>query len=88
VLFATRKVLPTPEISPVTYQHVPQLVVDEANRMTRAHSLNEIVSWTGETRAHWFEGGDIPDDAWENTEEGKAFRNKKEANRVDVRAPV
>jgi len=77
-LLATRKVFPTPEISPVTYQHVPQLAVDEANRMTRAHALNEIISWTGKTRAHWFEDGDIPDDAWETTEEGKAFRNKRD----------
>jgi hypothetical protein len=77
-LLATRKALPTPEISPVIYQRVSQLVVDELNRTTRAHSLNEIISWTGETRAYWFEDGDIADDAWENTDEGKAFRIKKD----------
>jgi len=77
LLFARRKALPTADISPVTYQEVGQPAVDEANRMTRAHSLNEIVSWTGETRSCWFEDGPIPEDAWENTAEGKAFMHKK-----------
>ena len=80
LLFATRKALPTPDVSLITYQKVEQAIVDEANRTTRAHALNEIVSWTGECRPCWFEDGPIPDDAWENSAEGKAFINKKEAD--------
>ncbi len=76
LLFATRKALPTPDVTPVTYKQVDQTTVDEANRTTRAHSLNEIVSWTGESRACWFEDGPIPEDAWENTPEGRAFKSK------------
>jgi Protein of unknown function (DUF4238) len=53
------------------YIPVAQHVVDEANRLTRAHSANEFVSWKGETRPYWFETGTMPDDAWENTEAGK-----------------
>lgn len=54
------------------YIHVPAKIVDEANRVGRWHCSEEFVSWKGETRPSWFERGEMPDDAWENTEEGKA----------------
>lgn len=76
LLFAKRKALPTLEISPITYQSVGQDVVDEANRTIRVHALNEIISWTGEIRRVWLEDGPILADDWENTEDGKAFREK------------
>jgi uncharacterized protein DUF4238 len=53
------------------YIDVGRHVVDEANRLTRAHAADEFVSWKGETRPYWFETGTMPDDAWENTEAGK-----------------
>jgi hypothetical protein len=53
------------------YIPVGQHVVDEANRLTRAHCASEFVSWKGEQRPYWFESGTMPDDAWENTDEGK-----------------
>lgn len=61
------------------YLTVGQSVVDEANRLTRAHCDTEFVSWKGETRPYWFETGTMPDDAWENTEAGKkAMRQSAE----------
>jgi hypothetical protein len=53
------------------YIDVGQHVVDEANRLTRAHAADEFVSWKGETRRYWFELGTPPEDPWENTEAGK-----------------
>jgi hypothetical protein len=50
---------------------VGQHVVDEANRLTRAYTDDEFVSWKGTTRPYWFESGTMPADAWENTEAGK-----------------
>ncbi|HLZ41697.1 MAG TPA: DUF4238 domain-containing protein [Candidatus Sulfotelmatobacter sp.] len=61
------------------YMPVGQNVVDEANRLSRAHSDIEFVSWKGETRPYWFETGTMPDDAWENTDPGrKAMRESAE----------
>ncbi len=53
------------------YIDVDQRMVDEANRLVRAYSTDEFVSWKGETRSTWFDVGKLPDDAWENTEAGK-----------------
>lgn len=53
------------------YINVAQRVVDEANRLSRAHCNDEFVSWKGETRPYWFEVGKPPADAWENTDAGK-----------------
>jgi hypothetical protein len=61
------------------YMDVSQKIVDEANRLGRAHCADEFVSWKGETRQHWFEMGKTPADAWENTEAGKkAIRQSAE----------
>jgi hypothetical protein len=80
-MLATRKVLPTPEVNEIIYVPLTfQFIVDELNRTTRAYALNEIVSITGETRSCWFEDGPIPSDAWENTEEGKAFAEHPECD--------
>lgn len=64
------------------YLDVGQQVVDEANRLTRAHADDEFVSWKGETRPYWFELGTPPEDAWENAEAGKkAMRQSEEWER-------
>lgn len=77
---------PRIEISlPVTPQHAllfthsklrgymrsaPQ-TVNELNRRVRFGCAESFISKTGETNPFWFHEGVIPDDAWENTEEGK-----------------
>jgi hypothetical protein len=61
------------------YVDVNQKTVDEANRLVRAYSTSEFVSWKGETRPYWFENGEAPADAWENTDAGKkAMRQQAE----------
>lgn len=54
------------------YSDVKQINVDECNRRTRFHCEQEFVSWKGETRPYWFDLGEQPEDAWEETPEGKA----------------
>jgi hypothetical protein len=64
------------------YMAVGQNVVDEANRLSRAHCDSEFVSWKSEIRPYWFETGIMPDDAWENTDAGKkAMRESAEWER-------
>lgn len=53
------------------YVKIRSAIVDEMNRLRRAYCTEEFVSWKGETRPSWFELGERPADAWENTEEGK-----------------
>jgi hypothetical protein len=61
------------------YIDVGRQAVDEANRLARAHCAQEFVSWKGETRPHWFDLGEKPADAWENTAAGKkALRQQAE----------
>lgn len=49
---------------------VPQYV-DELNCRVRFGCSEHFISWKGETKPLWFEEGPLPDDAWENTPEGK-----------------
>ena len=53
------------------YADIKQKSVDEGNRLRRVTCREEFVSWTGETKPYWFEIPNVPDDAWENTEDGK-----------------
>jgi len=61
------------------YIDVKQNAVDEGNRLLRFHCHKEFVSWKGETRPHWFEIGEEPDDSWERSPEGKRALEQQEA---------
>jgi hypothetical protein len=58
---------------------VSQDAVDECNRTTRFHCAEEFVSWKGETRSHWFERGQEPEDTWEKSEAGKKTMEARDA---------
>ena len=45
--------------------------VDELNRRVRFGCSEHFISWTGVTKLSWFEQGVLPDDAWENTTDGR-----------------
>lgn len=65
------------------YVKVPQIAVDEGNRLRRFSADQEFVSWTGETKPYWFKKLELPNDAWENTEEGKRASAEKSADSGD-----
>jgi hypothetical protein len=56
-------------------------VVDELNRRVRFGSSEHFISWKGETKNSWFEQGVLPDDAWENTTEGKRAMKEMQSYR-------
>jgi Protein of unknown function (DUF4238) len=53
------------------YQRAAPEALDIVNSRTRWACTAEFVSWKGETKPCWFKSGSLPEDAWENTEEGK-----------------
>jgi hypothetical protein len=59
---------------------VPQYV-DDLNRRVRFGCSEHFISWKGETNPFWFEEGAPPDDAWENTTEGKHAMQRMERHR-------
>jgi hypothetical protein len=71
------------------YSRVGTDTVLEANRLARHYCTEEFVSWKGETDPRWFEKGEMPADAWENTEEGKeAMRHQMEWDEMRKSMPA
>ena len=54
------------------YISVSSKVVEELNRTTRFSCREEFISWKGVVDPFWFSEREMPDDAWEKTEQGKA----------------
>ncbi len=54
------------------YISVSSKVVQELNRTTRFSCREEFISWKGVVDPFWFSEREMPDDAWEKTEQGKA----------------
>jgi hypothetical protein len=61
---------------------VPQYV-DALNSRVRFSCFEHFISWRGETKPFWYKEGTLPDDAWENTPEGRdalqQMRRRREA---------
>lgn len=53
------------------YISVNPKMVQELNRTTRFSCYEEFISWKGEVDPFWFSEREMPDDAWEKTEQGK-----------------
>lgn len=54
------------------YISVNSKMVQELNRTTRFSCHAEFISWKGIVDPFWFSEREMPDDAWEKTEQGKA----------------
>jgi len=54
------------------YVYANTKMVQEANRTMRLSCHEEFVSWKGIVDPFWFTEREMPEDAWEKTEEGKA----------------
>ena len=64
------------------YFRADEQFIDEINRRIRFESHEYFVTRDGRTKSLWFEERGLPEDAWENTAEGKetlalAEKNKK-----------
>jgi hypothetical protein len=55
-----------------TYVYASSQLVREANRNMRFSCYEEFVSWKGIVDPFWFSEREMPEDAWERTEQGKA----------------
>ena len=53
------------------YFRASEQFIGEVNRLIRFNSHEYYVTGDGRTNNSWFERRDLPQDAWENTEEGK-----------------
>jgi hypothetical protein len=53
------------------YARATPQYVDELNWRVRRGCSEQFISWKGEIKPSWLEAGVLPDDAWENTAEGK-----------------
>jgi hypothetical protein len=62
------------------YMRAAAQSVDELNRRVRFGCSEHFISWKGETRPSWFKEGALPEDAWENTAEGR--RALKQMERI------
>ncbi len=63
------------------YVNTKPETVDNANWIRRWECTKEFISWKGETKPYWFERQEQPEDAWENTEEGKRLMAEAELMR-------
>lgn len=53
------------------YMPIPDATVDELNRRAQFHADKHIVCCKSETRDYWFDPGEVPADAWKNSEQAK-----------------
>jgi len=60
------------------YTYASPKVVQEVNRAMRFSCHEEFVSWKGIVDPFWFTDREMPEDAWEKTEQGKAARTESE----------
>jgi len=69
------------------YQRATPEILEGVNRKTRFDCAKEFISWNGEIKDSWFSPSVLPEDAWENTKEGKEGLARRERFRAyaDVR---
>jgi hypothetical protein len=54
-------------------------LVDELNRRTQFFSSKHLICRKNESRDHWFKRGEIPPDAWENSDQARKLARAKGA---------